>query len=150
MISHPVPQLFPMIPSAQLNALLIQIHRSLLQYVGEIWPWGSDVAAQATVTRVVAEEQELTSRLSLLLEQRGHWLEWGVYPTNFTGLHYVSLDYLLKRLTVLQRETIAAARSLEKAAVGDVEATALLRNIVATLERHATELDRLAAAKRAA
>ena len=132
-----------MIASARLNNLLIRIRCSLIQYAGESWPWSADPAAQTVVLQVVEEQKTLVARLAALLEKRGHWIEWGVYATEFTSLHYVSLKYLLGRLTVSQRELVVAGRAILKESVGDQEASSLAGEILATLEREQLALDRL-------
>ena len=139
-----------MIPSSRLNNLLIRIRCSLIQYAGESWPWSADPAAQTTVMRVVEEQKTLVSRLARLLEERGHWVEWGVYATEFTSLHYVSLKYLLGRLTINQREIVTVARAILKECVGDHEASSLIGEILTALDREQTTLDRLNSPSQAA
>lgn len=89
-----------MIPNDRLNDLLIDLGRSLLQYVGESWPWASeDEAAEGTaVERMVAEQRESVLQFAALLDDRGHRIAYGQYPSEYTSLHYVALDYLLDQL----------------------------------------------------
>ncbi|MFO1095562.1 MAG: hypothetical protein U0992_20005 [Planctomycetaceae bacterium] len=89
-----------MFPSDRLNDLLIDLGRSLLQYVGESWPWASEeeAAEQTAVERMVAEQRETVLQFAALLDERGHRIAYGQYPSEYTSLHYVALDYLLDQL----------------------------------------------------
>lgn len=141
-----MPHLFS---SNRLNDLLIQSGRSLLQYVGESWPWtpGDDVDEHALIDRLVAEQQESVAHIAELLADRGHLIELGGYPTEYTSLHYVALDYLLDQLAA---EQAALAADLQQAlldAHGDEEAEFLLTGLAAQAERHQSELASLIASR---
>lgn len=84
-------------PNQILNRLVINLGRSLLQYLGEAWPWtsGADDAKLETLEELVARQQDAVNKIVDLLIER-HWLiEFGTYPTEYTDLQYLSLDYLL-------------------------------------------------------
>lgn len=86
--------------NARLNDVLIRIHRCLLQYAGECWPWSAveHAAEQAAILEMVAEQRDEVHDLVQILQQRGWHVEFGTYPTDYTDLHYISLDYLLDQL----------------------------------------------------
>lgn len=139
----------PMLANDRLNDVLIEAARSLLQYVGESWPWTSDEEAdeRATVERIVAEQRETVQRLAELLDARGHLINWGSYPSEYTSLHYVALDYLLDQLVAEQQslEDTFAAAALE--AHGDAEAEQFLTGAAAQAARHRRELEALIAGR---
>jgi hypothetical protein len=72
-----------MLPSDRLNDLLIDVGRSLLQYVGESWPWTSEDEADVgtSVQRIVAEQRDTVLQLAELLDSRGHRIAYGQYPS---------------------------------------------------------------------
>ena len=94
-----------LIASHRVNEQLIHLSRGLLQYVGESWPWsGADEAAEKdTVDRLVEEQRRSAGRLVDMLTSRGHIIDYGTYPTEYTSLHFVALDYLLDQLYAEQR-----------------------------------------------
>jgi len=95
-----------------LNDVLIALHRSLLQYMVDAWPWSED---QAAATREVlaseADSQaETVEGLTELLRERGFPVAFGTYP-DFSNLNYVSLDFLLKRVVKNQELVVAACEA---------------------------------------
>jgi len=139
-----------MLPSDRLNDLLIDVGRSLLQYVGESWPWTSEDEADvgASVVRIVAEQRATVLQLAELLDARAHRIAYGQYPSEYTSLHYVALDYLLDQLA-LQQQDLAAELSVAVAdAAGDDEAHSLLTAAAEQARRHADELSALAAGRK--
>ena len=77
-----------------------------LQYVGEIWPWtsvGADGAQlKSVLDQCVARQRQSIARLSEYLAPRQSRVEFGSYSAEFTDLHYVSLQFLLKHLIASQ------------------------------------------------
>jgi len=95
----------------QLNSLYLQLHRSLLQYVGECWPWSDDLSetdhrARTVLTEAVAAQHENADRLTQPLEDLDWVVNTGGYPTAYTDLHYVSLKYLFKQVVLNEIEII--------------------------------------------
>lgn len=135
--------------SDRLNELLIELGRSLLQYVGESWPWtpGDDEEEKAVIDRLVAEQQDSVAHIAALLDDRGRLIDPGAYPTEYTSLHYVALDYLLGRLVAHQQEIVRDAQSALQDAHGDDEVEMLLTGVAAQAERHLEELRALVAAR---
>lgn len=131
-----------MLPSDRLNDLLIDVGRSLLQYVGESWPWTSEDEADVgtSVQRIVAEQRGTVLQLAELLDSRGHRIAYGQYPSEYTSLHYVALDYLLDQLVAQQQDLAAELAGAAEEAAGDEEAHALLSSAADQARRHADEL----------
>lgn len=141
-----------LIANYRVNDLLIKLGRSLLQYVGESWPWtgAGEAGEKEVVDRLVAEQRQSVARLVELLNRRGHVVNYGTYPTEYTSLHFVALDYLLDRLyaeqQVLAEETDRVA-DIALAQV-DPEATKLLAEIRDQAARHLQELEQLVKARK--
>lgn len=99
----------------RLNDLLINLGRSLLQYAGEAWPWsaardGGDL--RATVDRLRGMQGESVRALAELLAGEGHPVDFGVFPDEYTSLHYVSLRYLIEQLVANEQAIAAECRAV--------------------------------------
>jgi hypothetical protein len=133
------------VSSSQINDLLIQIGRSLLQYVGESWPWSASGAEETrhTLQRLVDEQRESVAALVRLLVDRGEIIDFGTYPTEYTSLHYVAVDFLLDKLVQNQEMVVRASDSLAREAANDPDTAETLRDIAARARKHLDELRRL-------
>ena len=95
-----------------LNELLINLGRSLLQYVGECWPWTDPDTAEEErkIKELVEAQRRQVAQLAELLFDAEWNSEYGAYPTEYTDLHYVALTYLLDQLVLNQRALVEEAR----------------------------------------
>jgi hypothetical protein len=133
----------------RLNDLLIGLGRSLLQYTQEAWPWTPEtdgVDRRGAIERLAARQQESVRELAEFLDAAGHPVRFGVYPEEFTSLHYVSLRYLLHRIVVNQQAVVSQCEQTARAAADDPDAAALLEGIVRREREILAELRQLAAA----
>jgi hypothetical protein len=132
---------------ALLQDIVRRASRSMLQYVGESYPWAGDGEAEVLtqVQAVIAEEEQAVEGLAAFLRRRRIGIPYlGSYPEPFTNLNYVSLDYLLPRLLDWQRSWVAI---LERDAtlIGEAEAKAQVDALVAVARRHLEELVKIVA-----
>ena len=136
--------------NAELNQLLINLNRSLLQYVGEAWPWtaNADSPERRTIERLVERQKVWIARLTDLLVARGWTIDFGVYPTEYTDLHYVALDYLLSALASNQTALLADVAQTLMLCRDDVEASSLLNDIRSDQDAALRQLEELAARQR--
>src|SRR5205823_7357742 len=118
----------PVMIDARTQALLQDIvrraSRSMLQYVGESYPWAGDGKADllAKVQAVIAEEEQAIESLAAFLRKKRISIPYlGSYPQKFTNINYVSLDYLMPRLRDWQRSWVGI---LEQDAVQIADAEA--------------------------
>ena len=84
--------------------------RSLLQYVGDSFPWtaAGKEGALASLHQIVAEDQEATRALTRFMQRAKVEIPHrGSYPSWFTTINFISLNHLLPMLIHDQRETIA-------------------------------------------
>jgi hypothetical protein len=84
-----------------IHRLIAMGSSSLLQYVSESFPWSADPArvALARIMTIAHSERDAVTRLTRLLQKKHLSLPpFGSYPSHFTTMNFVSLDYLLPRL----------------------------------------------------
>jgi hypothetical protein len=114
-----------------LNQLLIDLARSLLQYVGECWPWSGSATqdAQRKIEELVEIQKQQVGELAELLDDAGWTIDKGSYPTEYTDLHYVALSFLLDQLIQNQRELVDEAKRTLAACQSHAEARRLVSEI---------------------
>ncbi|MBS0202046.1 MAG: hypothetical protein JSS49_04040 [Planctomycetes bacterium] len=119
--------------NTQLNHLVIDLGCSLLQFVGEVSPWtpAHATAARETLTRLLQQQQHHTEQLVELLTDRRYPVEFGVYPANFTDLHFLSLKAMLPRIIENQDAIIAELDEAVHTCVDDAEAIRVLTTVLA-------------------
>ncbi|MBI1918016.1 MAG: hypothetical protein HYS12_25260 [Planctomycetes bacterium] len=122
--------------------------RSVLQYVGDAFPWTTTdrTAALDRLQEILHEERDALARLGQFL-YRNHIvpLVAASYPASFTALNFVSLDLILKRLIAFQEQSLAAVES-DLASVKDAEARRQLESLRDVKARHLEALRSLAGA----
>jgi hypothetical protein len=128
--------------NAELNQVLRTILRGLLQYAGECWPWSADdeTGVQAVIRDMVADQQDGIHDLADLLHQRSWQVDFGTYPTEYTDLHFIDLDYLLIQMVVEQKSLVGGLESATKGCAGDAEAVELLEIIQSRATVHLKRL----------
>jgi hypothetical protein len=132
---------------ALLGDIVRRASRSMLQYVGESYPWAGDGEAEVLthVQAVIAEEEQAVEGLAAFLRKKRIGIPYlGSYPENFTSLNYVSLDYLLPRLLDWQRSWVGILER-DAALIQDAEAKTQVDELVAVARRHLDELKKVAA-----
>jgi len=134
-----------------LNGVLVLLRRSLLQYAAEAWPWtGSHSAAlRAEIDQLIAAQSDRVGKLAELLDGRRWTIDFGAFP-DFTGLHYLSLTFLLPYLVENEQTIVRELELALSACSGDSGATALVAAILAEESQALTELRRLAVPKSSA
>jgi hypothetical protein len=134
-----------------LNDVLIALHRSLLQYVGESWPWTSEhsSAAREALAQEAASQAETVTGLTELLRERGFPVAFGTYP-DFSNLNYLSLDFLLKRVVKDQQQVVSACERAAHALADSPDDAELIREIAASEKDRLEHLRQLAIPKTAA
>lgn len=135
--------------NSQLNLLLVQISRSLLQYVGECWPWSSadEGALQTEIDDLVERQRVHVAALAETLVQRRLVIDFGTYPTEFTDLHFLALDYLLAQLVDNQTEVVDHITRAISLCSGDRSCVEMLQQIHAEEREILNELTKMAASR---
>ena len=129
--------------NSELNLLLINLGRSLLQYVEACSPWSGDETQGNPLDELVIAQKDDTARLTDLLIRRRWNIDFGSFPTEYSDLHFVALDYLLLQLIVNQEALISDIEQTQKASAGDSSALELLSEILSSERGILTKLQSL-------
>ncbi len=118
--------------STLINGLLVEIHRSLLQYTAEASPWSADADAEvlAQVLDLAAKQETSVKAIVDFLRSRKEIVDFGVFPQEYTSLHFVSLEYLLARLKESEQALLTELEKALSSLAGDEEATSLVQSAV--------------------
>jgi hypothetical protein len=95
---------------ALLHRLVAMGSRSLLQYVCQAFPWSADRSGQAVakIQEIAAEERDATARLTRHLQKKRVRLPPTMsFPSHFTTINFVSIDYLLPKLIAEHESEVA-------------------------------------------
>lgn len=115
-----------------LNDLLVSIHRSLLQYAAEAWPWtdAHDAETRNQVLEAARKQQESIRELAVYLDRHGHTIAWGQYPVAFTSLHFVSVEYLADRIIAGQQKIVDKCRRVADQIAEDQRAARMVESLI--------------------
>jgi len=115
-----------------INSLLVDIHRSLLQYSAEAWPWTAeaDEAVREQLLTLAKQQEQSVENMVNFLRSRKHLVDFGVYPQDYTSLHFVSLDYFLGRLKSSQEGLVQEIEAAIGKLAGDLDAVKLVEDAV--------------------
>lgn len=133
-------------PSLQvLNTVLDRLTHTLLQYVGESWPWTDplDPSQQETVLGLVRRQQFAAERVAELLTERRAIVTLGNYRFDGTLLHYCTLEFLKPRLIEDETRLLNELRQALADVDGDAEAVRLIEQLIADEEDTLRKLDEL-------
>ncbi len=138
--------------NARLNGFVVSIGRSLLQYADECWPWSglSDGEAQGVLCRLAALQRQEVAALTELLDQREETVDFGGYPTDYTDLHFMSLDYLLARIVAGEQATIVDLEEAVHTGVDDPQGVHVLEEVLATQRKILERLQAVVAGRKQA
>jgi hypothetical protein len=131
---------------ARLQEILQRECRSVLSYVGGAFPWTSASSEEAlrSLRKLVATEgQAITELGEYLVRRRMPTLVLGSYPSSFTTINFLSLNYLLPRLIEAQRHTVARLET-DLPAITDAGARAQLEKVLTVKRRTLEGLEQLA------
>jgi len=119
------------VSTADTSQLIVDIGRSFLQYCSECWPWTSvdTEGARDRILQLAARQRDHVAALIDLLKERDHEFRLGTYPTEYTDLHYVGLDYLLDQLKQNQSGIAKKVMGIGAGISGDNELSDLLYRV---------------------
>ncbi len=125
-----------------LNQLYVLHARSLPQYLHYAQPHElrRHPAAQAVLAMVVADQTRTAERLATLVLDAGGLVDPGEFPMSFTGLHDLSVSYLVKMTIDRQRRHIAACERLANSLTMAPFAQAAARAAVGEAKGHLDNL----------
>ena len=95
---------------SQVNELLEATGRSLLQYTAEAYPWSPfNKDLRDPLLQLAHQQQDSVRKLVHWLDDEGELIDYGMYPVDYTSLHYVSADFLKKHLVANQQKIVDLA-----------------------------------------
>ena len=96
-----------------LNRLRVLHSRSLVAYLRYVCPWiRKEFHNAADILETMTDEtQRIADRIGEMILARGGDVEAGEFPLEFTGLHDLSVDYLLKLLVEDQESAITTIQT---------------------------------------
>jgi len=118
---------------SRVNDLLVEIYRSLLHYVSEAaYPWsdshGTDL--KQTVEQAAARQEEDVHAIVDFLSARIPRVDFGVYPPEYTSLHFVAFSYLMDQLIASQKAVVEEIEAELPNLESDAEAHALIQQVL--------------------
>jgi len=125
---------------------LISIHaRSLPVYLMDAAPWVAKRESHATdVLNIVAADHELTAdRIAELVMERGGAVSLGAFPMPFTGLHDLSLEYLISQLVLHQRNDTQRIQQIVELLASDPVAKSVAEETLGAAKGHLESLEEL-------
>lgn len=124
-----------------LHRLFGRLYRSLLQYVGEAWPWSpaqKETEEHAFLKELLEDQMSDIRELADFLVAHRIALFPDPYPVEFTDLQYLSLEHLVREVLVDQQELLGELDAGAKALETFPEAAELVKS-VADSERKLVE-----------
>lgn len=128
-----------------LNTVLDRLSHTLLQYVGESWPWADplDSDRQATILGLVRRQQFGAERVLELLTNRRVIVTLGNYRFDGSSLNYCTFEFLKPQLVEDETRLIAELREAVTNVNGDAGAVRLLEQLIADEEETLKQLSEL-------
>lgn len=138
--------------NSRLNAFVVSMGRSLLQYADESWPWtaSNEAETQAVLHRLATLQRQAVEALVELLDLRDWTIDFGTYPTDYTDLQYLSLDYFLSRIAAGEKSVVADLDEAVHACVDDPAAVEVLKEVLTTERKIVERLDSVTKSRSAA
>jgi hypothetical protein len=135
-----------------LNQLYVLHHRSLPQYLHYAPPHElrRNAQASAVLAQIVADQTRTADRLATMVLDAGGLVDPGEFPMSFTGLHDLSVSYLVRQVIDRQRRHIAACERLAGQLTMAPYAQAAAREAVGEAKGHLDNLLELTAEPAAA
>lgn len=132
-----------------LQDILCRESRSVLMYVAEAYPWTTSAHTKelSDLQQLIASERDaLTCLGRFLVRQRIDLPYLPSFPSHFTTINFLALDFILPRLIEHERQSLSELeRDLN--AVKDQAARTELEKLLALKHRHLPQLEKLASAQ---
>ena len=135
-----------------LNRLYVLHHRSLAVYLHYAAPHrlAQNPSAASVLGQMVADQMRTADKLATMVLEANGQVDPGEFPMSFTGLHDLSIEYLVKLLIERQVKHVAACERLANLLALAPYAQAAAREAVGEAKAHLDNLNELAAAPAAA
>jgi hypothetical protein len=121
-----------------LNRLLANVSFSLIDYLSESSPWthtGNEPLVEA-LRVIVVDHDYHARRLAEAIEERDGCIDSSTFPTKFTSLNDLALDYLFARVLENQEHHIQATEQCVAELVEDPPAWGLASEVLRSERAH--------------
>ena len=120
-----------------LSDLLNRVRYSLLQYIGESWPWTGkkEQARHDAFVGLVRRQQFSAERLASLLLDRRAVVPGANYPKDSSELHFVTLDFAKNRMIDNAISVVSAFKNAASELASDPEALRLVEQLASDEEQ---------------
>jgi hypothetical protein len=120
-----------------LSDLLNRVRYSLLQYIGESWPWtGKDEQVRHDAFMGLVRRQQFSAeRLASLLIDRRAVVPGSNYPKDCSELHFVTLEFAKTRLVDNGTTVVASFKDATSQLADDSEALRLVEQLASDEEQ---------------
>ena len=134
-----------------LNHLLAIHNRSLPVYLRSARPWsGRDGEAAMEVLDAIAEADfAMVDRIGAIIIELDGVVRYGEFPHRFADWHDLSLDFIVAKVTELQKLDIQRIQKCVEWLEGSPRAKALAQEALGEAKAHLESLEELAAAQSA-
>lgn len=134
-----------------LNKLLILHARSLPMYLSYALPWQVRQHPKflETLENVVFLQKQMVDRFASLILENGGVVNNGEFPMWFTGLHDLSVEYLLGQVIDRQKKEIAFIEKCSQLLLRAPYAQAVAHEALGEAKGNLQSLEEVAAAERA-
>jgi hypothetical protein len=135
-----------------LNRLYVLHYRSLAVYLHYAQPYqlARDPRAAAVLAQMAEDHSRTADKFATMILEANGQVDPGEFPMSFTGLHDLSVEYLVKQLIDRQKKHIAACEKLADLISLAPFAQAAAREAVGEAKGHLDNLQELAGAPAAA
>jgi hypothetical protein len=134
-----------------LNKLLVLHTRSLPMYLGYAQPWQvrNHPRFQEALENIIHLQQDMADRLATLVMENGTQLDFGEFPMHFTGLHDLSVEYVLGQCIERQKKEIAIIEKCVSLLAMAPYAQAVAQEALGEAKGHLESLEAAAEAEKA-
>lgn len=134
-------------PITVLNELIAIHNRTLPVYLANsAHPWYSenDTNARETLDAIAADQQATVERLGQLVMRTEMPIEMGGFPIEFTSLHDLSLEYLIRKAIEWQRRDVSMIEAATNLLSDGTDEKTLAQEVLGAAKGHLDSLNELA------
>lgn len=127
---------------SSLNRLSVAHSRSLTVYLQYAPPWLEKGHEEVTTVleQIVRDQEATVDRIGTMIQSAGEDVDPGKFPISFTGLHDLSIEYLVSLMIEGQREIISISEKAVSELAADAMAQAVAQEAVGAAKAHLDSL----------
>ncbi|MFP6649024.1 MAG: hypothetical protein VB817_06170 [Pirellulaceae bacterium] len=127
---------------SSLNRLSVAHSRSLTVYLQYAPPWLEKGHEEVTTVleQIVSDQEATVDRIGTMIQSAGEDIDPGKFPISFTGLHDLSIEYLVSLMIEGQREIISISEQAVSELAADAMAQAVAQEAVGAAKAHLDSL----------